>query len=59
MPENQGSKILLDGRGVKVPGYEKGNFIGPTVIDHVEPGMPIFDHELFAPVMLIVRRNTL
>ena len=27
------AKVLLDGRGVKVPGYEKGNFVGPTVID--------------------------
>ena len=59
MPGNKGSEILLDGRGVKVPGYENGNWLGPTIIDHVEPGMPIYDNELFSPVMLIVRRNTL
>ena len=59
MPENKGSEILLDGRGVQVPGYEKGNWLGPTIIDHVEPHMPIYTNELFSPVMLIVRRNTL
>jgi len=33
--ESNGSKILLDGRKPNVPGYEKGNFLGPTIIDHV------------------------
>lgn len=37
------AKVLLDGRGVKVPGFEKGNFIGPTVIDHAGPGMACYD----------------
>lgn len=32
--ETNGSKILLDGRKPKVPGFEKGNFLGPTIIDH-------------------------
>jgi len=31
------AKILLDGRNFTVPGYEKGNFVGPTVIDEVKP----------------------
>ena len=42
MPENEGSKIILDGRGIKVPGYEEGNFLGPTIIDHVEEHMPVY-----------------
>lgn len=56
---NPGAKMLLDGRGHKVPGYEGGNWIGPTVYDYAEPGMPIYDTELFAPVFVGVRRNTL
>jgi len=57
--EKSGAKVLLDGRGVKVPGYEKGNFVGQTVIDHARPGMPVYDEEIFGPVMVIVRANTL
>ena len=49
------AKLLLDGRGVKVPGFEKGNFIGATVIDEVRPGMRVYDEEIFGPVMIIVR----
>jgi malonate-semialdehyde dehydrogenase (acetylating) / methylmalonate-semialdehyde dehydrogenase len=51
--------VLLDGRGVKVPGYEKGNFVGATVIDEVRPGMSVYDEEIFGPVMIIVRADTL
>jgi malonate-semialdehyde dehydrogenase (acetylating)/methylmalonate-semialdehyde dehydrogenase len=57
--ETNGSKILLDGRNVKVPGYANGNWLGPTIIDHAEPGMPVYDQEIFAPVLVIVRRNTM
>ena len=31
----EGGKILLDGRGITVAGYEKGNFVGPTVVEAV------------------------
>lgn len=57
--ESNGSKILLDGRKPNVPGYENGFWIGPTVIDHCAPGMPAYDEEIFAPVMIIVRSNSL
>jgi malonate-semialdehyde dehydrogenase (acetylating)/methylmalonate-semialdehyde dehydrogenase len=50
----EGAKLELDGRGIKVPGYEKGNFIGPTVFSHVTPGMKIYTTEIFGPVMTIV-----
>lgn len=50
--------MLLDGRGVKVPGYEKGNFVGATVIDEVKPGMRVYDEEIFGPVMIIVRADS-
>lgn len=47
--------MLLDGRGVKVDGFPNGNFVGPTVIDHVKPGMKVYDEEIFGPVMCLVR----
>jgi len=50
---------LLDGRNAVVPNYEKGNFIGPTIIDHARPGMKCYDEEIFGPVMIILRVNTL
>lgn len=53
----EGAKVLLDGRGFKVQGYEKGNFVGATVIDEVRPGMSVYDEEIFGPVMIIVRAN--
>lgn len=55
----QGAKLLLDGRDCKVPGYENGNFVGPTVFSDVKPGMDIYDQEIFAPVLDIVCVDTL
>lgn len=51
--------LLLDGRDVKVDAYPKGNFIGPTIIDNVKAGMDCYEEEIFGPVMLIVRAETL
>ena len=50
--------VLLDGRGVKVAKYPNGNFVGPTIIDNVKPGMACYDEEIFGPVMVIVRVDT-
>lgn len=52
-------KLLLDGRGVKVSGFEKGNFVGATIIDEIKPGMSVYDEEIFGPVMVIVRAKDL
>jgi malonate-semialdehyde dehydrogenase (acetylating)/methylmalonate-semialdehyde dehydrogenase len=54
-----GAKLELDGRGIKVAGYEKGNFIGPTIFSGVKPEMSIYHTEIFGPVMVIVGVNTL
>jgi len=54
-----GAKLELDGRGIKVVGYEKGNFIGPTIFSGVKPEMSIYHTEIFGPVMVIVGVNTL
>ena len=50
----EGAKLELDGRGIKVPGYERGNFIGPTIFSAVTPHMKIYTTEIFGPVMVIV-----
>jgi malonate-semialdehyde dehydrogenase (acetylating)/methylmalonate-semialdehyde dehydrogenase len=55
----EGAKLELDGRGIKVPGYEHGNFIGPTIFSAVTPEMKIYTTEIFGPVMVIVAVNTL
>ncbi|HEY4061362.1 MAG TPA: CoA-acylating methylmalonate-semialdehyde dehydrogenase [Puia sp.] len=57
--EQQGAKILVDGRGATVPGKENGTYVGPTVIDHVTPDMAIAKDEVFGPVISILRVNTL
>ena len=54
--EKAGAKILLDGRKVKAPaGMEEGNWIGPTVLDNVQPGSEAASIELFGPIISIIR----
>jgi len=55
----QGAKLLLDGRGCTVPGYEKGNFVGPTVFADVTDQMDIYQQEIFGPVLNVVCVDTL
>lgn len=50
----EGATLELDGRKPSVPGYEKGNFVGPTIFSGVKPGMRIYDEEIFGPVLVIV-----
>lgn len=52
---DEGAKLVLDGRDIVVPGYENGFFIGPTILDHVKPGMTVGDREIFGPVTVIKR----
>ncbi len=47
----EGAKLLVDGRGAKIPGYEKGFFLRPTILDGVPEGGLIFNTEIFGPVM--------
>lgn len=51
----EGAKLVLDGRGIKVPGYENGFYLGPTLFDHVKPGMTVGDEEIFGPVLCVKR----
>ena len=46
---------MLDGRGLKVPGYENGFWLGPTLFDHVTPEMRVYKEEIFGPVLVVLR----
>lgn len=52
---DEGADLVLDGRGVAVEGAEDGFYVGPTIFDHVKPGMWIGDEEIFGPVTCIKR----
>ncbi|OZI24835.1 methylmalonate-semialdehyde dehydrogenase (CoA acylating) [Bordetella genomosp. 7] len=56
---DEGARLLLDGRNIKVPGFEKGNFVGPTVFDGVSENMTIYTEEVFGPVLSVVGVDTL
>jgi len=51
----EGAELVLDGRGLTVPGYENGFYLGPTLFDHVKKGMSVGDREIFGPVLAIKR----
>ena len=51
----EGADVVLDGRNIIVPGFEKGFFVGPTILDHITPEMEIGQREIFGPVTLIKR----
>ena len=55
----EGAKLELDGRSPRVPGYERGNFIAPTIFSNVKPGMSIYDQEVFGPVLVILSAASL
>jgi malonate-semialdehyde dehydrogenase (acetylating)/methylmalonate-semialdehyde dehydrogenase len=54
-----GAKPLIDGRGIKVPGYEKGHFVGPTILDNCTLDMAVTKDEIFGPVVSVLRMETL
>lgn len=56
---DEGAKLILDGRQINVPGYEKGNFIGPTILCDVTQNMKCYKEEIFGPVLLIFKAKTL
>ncbi|REG48601.1 methylmalonate-semialdehyde dehydrogenase [acylating] [Paraburkholderia sp. BL6669N2] len=51
----EGAQLVVDGRGIRVPGREKGFFTGGTLFDHVTPDMRIYREEIFGPVLACVR----
>jgi malonate-semialdehyde dehydrogenase (acetylating) / methylmalonate-semialdehyde dehydrogenase len=53
-----GAKLVVDGRGFKLQGYENGFFVGPHLFDHVTTDMEIYRKEIFGPVLSVVRAET-
>jgi malonate-semialdehyde dehydrogenase (acetylating)/methylmalonate-semialdehyde dehydrogenase len=56
--EKAGAKVAVDGRGVKVAGFEEGFFVGPTVLDLVTTDMDVYTDEIFGPVLSVLRVDT-
>jgi malonate-semialdehyde dehydrogenase (acetylating)/methylmalonate-semialdehyde dehydrogenase len=56
---DQGAKLELDGRNIVIPGFEKGNFVGPTVLSDVKPSMSCYTEEIFGPVLVTLSVDTL
>ncbi len=54
----QGAKLVIDGRGFGLQGYEDGFFVGPHLFDHVTTDMEIYRKEIFGPVLSQVRAKT-
>ncbi|NLX05924.1 MAG: CoA-acylating methylmalonate-semialdehyde dehydrogenase [Phycisphaerae bacterium] len=55
----EGATLALDGRNVRVAGCENGHFVGPTVFTDVKPGMEIHRTEIFGPVVVILKADSL
>ncbi len=55
----EGATLALDGRGLVVPGGEKGYFVGATVFTDVKPGMEIHTLEIFGPVVVVLKADSL
>ncbi|WNJ99508.1 CoA-acylating methylmalonate-semialdehyde dehydrogenase [Thalassospiraceae bacterium LMO-JJ14] len=56
--EADGAKVVVDGRGISLQGYENGFFVGGTLIDNVTKDMSIYTDEIFGPVLSVVRAKT-
>jgi malonate-semialdehyde dehydrogenase (acetylating)/methylmalonate-semialdehyde dehydrogenase len=55
----EGAKLVVDGRGLAVKGHEDGFFLGTTLFDGVTPQMKIYQDEIFGPVLIVLRVQTL
>jgi malonate-semialdehyde dehydrogenase (acetylating)/methylmalonate-semialdehyde dehydrogenase len=55
---DEGSELVVDGRGFQLQGYENGFFVGPTLFDQVKPQMRTYQEEIFGPVLQMVRASS-
>lgn len=55
----QRATLVVDGRSVTVPGLENGFFVGPSLLDNVDPQMDVYRDEIFGPVLVVVRAESL
>ncbi|WP_373503719.1 CoA-acylating methylmalonate-semialdehyde dehydrogenase [Aestuariivirga sp.] len=53
----EGAKLVVDGRSLKLQGYENGFYVGGTLFDNVTTDMKIYKEEIFGPVLSVVRAN--
>lgn len=56
---NEGATLLIDGRNYTHPQYPNGYFLGPCLFDNVTPDMTIYQQEIFGPVLVIIRTDSL
>ncbi|MDO5063790.1 MAG: CoA-acylating methylmalonate-semialdehyde dehydrogenase, partial [Actinomyces bowdenii] len=56
--ESKGGEVVLDGRGLVIPGHENGHFLGPTIVDNVPLDSELYSQEVFGPVLSIVHAET-
>ncbi|HIZ51640.1 MAG TPA: CoA-acylating methylmalonate-semialdehyde dehydrogenase [Candidatus Pseudomonas excrementavium] len=56
---DEGAELVLDGRNPEVAGYADGNFVGPTILAGVKPGMTVYDEEIFGPVLCVMQADNL
>ena len=57
--EADGAVVVVDGRGLVVDGHDRGFFVGPTLLDSVDPHMTVYTDEIFGPVLSVLRVSTL
>ncbi len=57
--ESEGARVLVDGRGASISGYERGYFVRPTILDGVDPRGEIARTEIFGPVLSLMHAQTI
>jgi len=55
----EGASAVVDGRSAVIPGYENGSFVGPTVLENVDPAGSIAQTEIFGPVLSLIHVETI
>jgi malonate-semialdehyde dehydrogenase (acetylating) / methylmalonate-semialdehyde dehydrogenase len=56
---SRGARVLVDGRETSIPGYERGYFVRPTVLDNIDPGSELAGIEIFGPVLSLMHAQTI
>lgn len=56
---DEGAKLIVDGRRPNIEGHPSGFFVGPTLFDQVTPSMTIYREEIFGPVLIVLRAESL
>jgi malonate-semialdehyde dehydrogenase (acetylating)/methylmalonate-semialdehyde dehydrogenase len=52
---DEGAEVVVDGRGLSIDGHPDGFWLGPTLLDRVQPEMVVYQDEIFGPVLSVVR----